>query len=670
MQHNNRIGVLISTAETESALPSQLKRALAGQADLTILETPEWRGESAREHIASLCRQHRFSQIVVCGPSVDSSGLPDWIDTGNGSGGVPVLHAAVREQCAWVEQNAAAAAEKAVRLVEMAIARARLEQPHQLATIEPEQRVAVLGGHHAAFRMTQALVGAGYPVLLLASTPPAGCYYPLSGTLVKEVGALPGVEVLEGATLTHIDGCVGAFQLTATTPSGRSHLTVGAIVVAVDGDTCALSPPAELADVEAVLSLRDFGVAVSQGRMKDETVCIWLDHAGVDLRCAGQAAMQYAMDHERRGGHANVLFTHVPVYGAKGQQVYDDARKAGVRFFRANGTPPRITPTDHGYQITLTDAVLSDRSLALNVDRVVLPSPMRPSATNSELARLLGQPLDTDGYLQPGNVRHRPVGSARRGVFYVGGCHDAADPDEAALEAKAVLAALRATLPQTPVRVPVGKVEIDIGRCMRCLNCMRKCPHGAMHREPDKVLGRMEVLDPACYQCGICTALCPAQALEHSSLRRAQLHAMLQAATRDLLGRAPVIAFACRQSAVPAADGAGRAGLSLPTDVLLLDVPCAGLISDNLILETLVLGARGVLVLGCHHDNCRSLWGSDMARKRIARLHRSLDAIDVERERVQFHTLAANESHRLAHLLERINSELPAGRIGNTPKVD
>ena len=141
-------------------------------------------------------------------------------------------------------------------------------------------------------------------------------------------------------------------------------------------------------------------------------------------------------------------------------------------------------------------------------------------------------------------------------------------------------------------------------------------------------------------------------------------------APRDLQGRAPVIAFACRQSAVPAADGAGRAGLTLPTDVLLLDVPCAGLISDNLILETLVLGARGVLVLGCHHDNCRSLWGSDMAGKRIDRLHRLLEAIDVERDRVQIHTLAANESHRLAHLLERIDSELPAGRIGNRQQGD
>jgi coenzyme F420-reducing hydrogenase delta subunit len=173
----------------------------------------------------------------------------------------------------------------------------------------------------------------------------------------------------------------------------------------------------------------------------------------------------------------------------------------------------------------------------------------------------------------------------------------------------------------------------------------------------------MDILDPACWECGICAAVCPGRALEHESLRFRQMHDALQVATQELLGRPPIIAFACRQSAVPAADAAGHAGLALPADVLLVDVPCAGLVSDQIVLDAMEQGARGVLVLGCHHENCRSLWGSDLSRKRIDKVAEALGAVGVERERVRFHTVAANEPHRLARLLAELSRSMPPGRI-------
>jgi coenzyme F420-reducing hydrogenase delta subunit/Pyruvate/2-oxoacid:ferredoxin oxidoreductase delta subunit len=246
----------------------------------------------------------------------------------------------------------------------------------------------------------------------------------------------------------------------------------------------------------------------------------------------------------------------------------------------------------------------------------------------------------------------------------VGGCHDECDPDEAGLEAQAVLADLMAELPGKTIRVPMEKVAVDADKCAACLTCYRACPHGAI--EPNASQHRMDVLDAACWQCGICAAVCPGRALEHGSLRRSQMLDVLQVACQEMLGRRPIIAFACRQSAVPAADAAGQASLDLPTDVLLVDVPCAGLVSDQIVLDALEQGARGVLVLGCHHDNCRSLWGSDLSHKRVDKARETIGAVGVEPERVQFHTLAANETHRLVHLLAEACERIPAGRIGET----
>ena len=87
------------------------------------------------------------------------------------------------------------------------------------------------------------------------------------------------------------------------------------------------------------------------------------------------------------------------------------------------------------------------------------------------------------------------------------------------------------------------------------------------------------------------------------------------------------------------------------------------MVSENLILDTLLQGARGVLVLGCHHDNCRSLWGSDRSDQRVRRARTCLGEVGVDAERVRFYSFAANESHRLAHVLARAAEEFPAGKF-------
>ena len=128
--------------------------------------------------------------------------------------------------------------------------------------------------------------------------------------------------------------------------------------------------------------------------------------------------------------------------------------------------------------------------------------------------------------------------------------------EEAGLEAQAVLAELMALLPERKaIPVPMARVVVDADKCAACLTCYRACPHGAI--QPNTSQHRMDILDPACWQCGICAAVCPGRALKHESLRQSQIHEVLQVATRDLLGRQPIIAFACRQSAVLAADAAG-----------------------------------------------------------------------------------------------------------------
>ncbi len=664
MDANARIGVLIETGDpaVAASLSPEGFDMLGESDEVLVLRAASWTGRDASARIGELCRQESLGRVVICGPSPGTGLAPEWIEGRNGQPLVPISWAAIREHCAWVEQDKEARSAKARRLIEMAVARARGTAPCTITNVATERTVAVAGGNHAAFQMASVLLDAGFPVVLLQSGASDGCFYPISRELVERVTSHANAQVVSDASIEQVEGHVGNYRLRVGTAKKRMFFRVGALVVAVDAETGPLETDNALDAPERVLSLRQYGEVVKSGELDGKAACIWLDRNGLDRRCAGQAALTSALEHVRRNGRPTLLFRQIPVYGHSGQVLYDDARAAGVTVIRYD-TAPRFSAANGAVHVIVTDPALPDGALEFGVDRLVLPARVRPPESHARLAALLRQPLDLQGYLQPGNVRHRPVGSARRGVYFVGGCHDECDPEEASLEAQAVLADLMAHLPDKTIRVPVEKVVVDADKCAACLTCYRACPHGAI--QPNTTQHRMDILDPACWQCGICVSVCPGRALEHGSLRQSQMHEVLRVATKEMLGRRPIIAFACRQSAVPAADAAGHAGLALPTDVLLVDVPCAGLVDDQIVLDALEQGARGVLVLGCHHDNCRSLWGSDLSRKRVDRVRKAIEAVGVEGERVQFHTLAANEPHRLVHLLDEASESMPAGQIGD-----
>jgi len=659
-----RTGLLLETGDpdVEASLPPEgFETELGGPNEIVVLRAASWTGPDAPDTLEKLCRDERLDRLVIAGPSPGVAPVPEWIEAEDGQPWVPVSRAAIGEHYLPSEMGNKARTAKTRRLLEMAVARARGTRPYTLTTVAAERSIAVAGNNHAALHMAAALLDAGFPVILLQTGAADGCFYPIDGELVEAVTSHAGVRLVPEASIEQVEGHVGDFRLRMRSPEGRAFLRAGALVVAIDAEICPLRVDELPGTPPQVLSLRQYGEAVAAGELDGTAACVWLDRDGLDRRCAGRAALSSALEHARRGGRPTLLFRQIPVYGPGGQLLYDDARAAGVGVIRYDAAP-RFSQVNGALRVTVSDTVLPDGALEFAVDRLVVPALVRPSDSHARLAALLRQPLDVQGYLQPGNVRHRPVGSARRGVYFIGGCHDQCDPDEAGLEARAVLADLMAVLPEAPIRVPAEKVAVDTDKCAACLTCYRACPHGAI--QPNESQHCMDVLDPACWQCGICAAVCPSRALEHGSLRFDAVHEMLRVAAREMLGRRPIIAFACRQSAVPAADAAGHTGLALPTDVLLIDVPCAGLVDERIVLDALEQGARGVLVLGCHHDNCRSLWGSDLSGKRVEKVRGALGAIGVDGERVRFHTLAANEPHRLAHLLAEAAANMPTGRIG------
>ena len=188
--------------------------------------------------------------------------------------------------------------------------------------------------------------------------------------------------------------------------------------------------------------------------------------------------------------------------------------------------------------------------------------------------------------------------------------------------------------------------------CIRCLTCLRICPHTAMHLSASAARSTYGAVAGLCQECGICVAECPRLVLDLTSFPEAAIRSFVEEVKRVQDSR-PIVVYGCARSA-----GRAAAQIKMPQGILFFSVPCAGRVSETVLWATLAAGARGVLVVGCHHGNCSSESGTDWARARVESTAEKLgdgQAVDVP---VKFAALAAIEPSRFCRIINEFASSL------------
>jgi heterodisulfide reductase subunit A2 len=135
----------------------------------------------------------------------------------------------IREHCTWVHAHEPdAAARKALELIRMGLAKARLAEPLSDRQVPVTRRALVIGGGPAGLRAALDIAEAGYPVSLvereavlgglanrLHRTFPHGqSALTLINPLMAAVVLHPGVQVLTESEVTQVAGHFGNFQVT------------------------------------------------------------------------------------------------------------------------------------------------------------------------------------------------------------------------------------------------------------------------------------------------------------------------------------------------------------------------------------------------------------------------------------------------------------------------
>jgi coenzyme F420-reducing hydrogenase delta subunit/NAD-dependent dihydropyrimidine dehydrogenase PreA subunit len=369
------------------------------------------------------------------------------------------------------------------------------------------------------------------------------------------------------------------------------------------------------------------------------------------------------------------LLEHFKVAEEGMERMTRQARETGILFVKLSRPGPRIQAAGEGLTVTYFDETLGE-ALTVRPDLLVVEEACRPPLSARPLANVLGVTLDPGGFFQGDHVHNRPIFTNRTGIWAVGTAKGPQSPAESEAEAKAVALEVLSLFGEDGHEAAPGRIGKNVARCARCLTCYRICPHRAISHIGDDI---PFFSDLACRGCGICAAECPMQAIDLEGATGKELKAVIRAPdTHDVAGTTDpagprILAFVCQNSAYESWRHARLTGVRFPDNLKLLKVPCAGRVDEDCMLSALTEGFEGILVLGCHHDSCKSVEGSVRCERRVKELKIFLDRMSLKGDRLLFDTTGPGKPFDFVRAYERARvavAGIPALEKGGSDQTE
>lgn len=373
-----------------------------------------------------------------------------------------------------------------------------------MSRIPVEKSALVIGNTCAAVRAVEGLLALGYRVT----------QFGLAGALNGSDVWPASCESLQGCELLDVQGQVGELAITYRREGRLQALTTSAIVVAVGNERyypvdrygLTLAPPVfSVPQMNAQLAATARGPVPLQQR--DRTIAVMLDRGGDTPKEMATTALLVAA-RLRTEWHSDVcvfyreLKVDTPWLEAQTREMRD----CGIVFCRYDDA--QVEVGEAGVSISFVEGTFA-------ADALVLPEAVRPHPETEALAAALQVRVGEDGLFGEVNVRKlRPGIAMRRGVFYAGHCHLDATPEEAAADGALAAANVDALLGVGWIEPDPIIAHVDSAECIRCLTCVRTCPHAAVVLAEYEQVYAARVMDYACQGCGACVSNCPVEAIE------------------------------------------------------------------------------------------------------------------------------------------------------------
>ncbi len=481
--------------------------------------------------------------------------------------------------------------------------------------------------------------------------------------------ARPDWTRIKAEAILHWSGQIGNFKLTIRESDGSVRwLSGGAVILALDGPTtlpsCLRSLPGESLQAFAreigvslfsplISEAERTGTAQTTRMTGSHSIALLLGQSGMEASLSTALVLKGALKLRTEfNTEVQVLYPELAVAAGNLEKLYQEARDAGVRFYRyPKPQPPQVREEAGVKTLVFSDPLLPPDfpPLEITADRLVIAEEYLPAPEIKHLAELAGLAIDGEGFLGAEELPFWAGRTNRRGIYALGLLRGPARALDLLEELAAVEVDLNACLTNLE---PNPAAQVDPQRCVICLTCYRVCPHRAVELvyapgpvPQNKLNQQVAWIHPqACQACGTCIAECPAQAIRWADAPESNLspdQELLLGRTR--LYRVPaayvpskkearplvrLVALACINSGYLAFQNLTSTLPVFNSNVLeeqsgeivarikVQAVPCAGSLDVLTVLNLFTEGADGVLICACYPQACLHGNGPGSARRR------------------------------------------------------
>jgi coenzyme F420-reducing hydrogenase delta subunit len=119
-----------------------------------------------------------------------------------------------------------------------------------------------------------------------------------------------------------------------------------------------------------------------------------------------------------------------------------------------------------------------------------------------------------------------------------------------------------------------------------------------------------------------------------------------------------IVAFVCNWCTYAGADLTGTSRIKYAPNVRMIRLPCTGRIDFMLLLKAFEQGADGVIVSGCHPNDCHYTAGNFHARRRWIIFRALLEFLGIDTRRVHFAWVSAAEGAKWAEFVNSVTDEI------------
>ncbi len=119
-----------------------------------------------------------------------------------------------------------------------------------------------------------------------------------------------------------------------------------------------------------------------------------------------------------------------------------------------------------------------------------------------------------------------------------------------------------------------------------------------------------------------------------------------------------IIGFTCNWCTYAAADLAGTSRMKYPANIRLIRLMCSSRVDPLFVLKTLLRGADGVFIGGCHPGECHYITGNLYARRRYSMTKKLLETAGIDPRRVRMEWISAAEGLKFAATMKEFIEEI------------